>query len=218
MSLARLISRGQSGLDAYEVSVEVHLSGGLPAFTITGLPAPAVRESRDRVRSALLNSGFGMPASRITAHLGPADIPKQGGRFDLAIALGIVQARMHKSWQLEQIEFLGELSLGGQIRAVTGVVPAARAALASGRRLVVPAANAVEGSLVPGADLLAATSLSAVVDALDGKDPLPRIEPRQVTDGGPPEPDLDEVKGHAGAKRALAVAAAGEHNLLIYGV
>jgi magnesium chelatase family protein len=217
MALARLISRGQSGLDAYEVSVEVHLAGGLPAFTITGLPAPAVRESRDRVRSALQNSGFDFPASRITAHLGPADIPKQGGRFDLAIALGIVQAQGGKPWRLDDIEFLGELSLGGRVRAVTGVVPAALAARASGRRLVVPEANALEASLVPGARLLAAGHLLEVVNALDGKDELPPIEPRRVAGVDSPQSDLDEVKGHAGAKRALAVAAAGEHNLLMIG-
>jgi magnesium chelatase family protein len=217
MALARLISRGQAGLDAYEVSVEVHLAGGLPGFTITGLPAPAVRESRDRVRSALQNSGLEVPASRITAHLGPADIPKQGGRFDLAIALGIVQALAQKSWRLDNIEFLGELSLGGQVRSVTGVVPAALAARAAGRRLVVPAANALEGSLVPGAELLAARHLLDVVNALDGGDPLPSIEPRRVAPADSPQTDLDEVKGHAGAKRALAVAAAGEHNLLMIG-
>lgn len=217
MALARLISRGQSGLDAYEVSVEVHLAGGLPAFTITGLPAPAVRESRDRVRSALQNSGFDVPASRITAHLGPADIPKQGGRFDLAIALGIIAANAAKSWRLDGIEFLGELSLGGQLRAVTGVVPAALAARSSGRRLVVPEANALEGSLVPGAELFAATHLLDVVSALDGKHELPRIEPCRVPPSNSPPADLDEVKGHAGAKRALAVAAAGEHNLLMIG-
>jgi magnesium chelatase family protein len=217
MSLAHLISRGQSGLEAYEVSVEVNIAGGLPAFAITGLPAPAVRESRDRVRAALQNCGFKWPASRVTAHLGPADIPKEGGRFDLAIALGIVQAQEKKSWQLAGLEFLGELSLAGALRPTTGVVPAALAARRASRRLIVPAANAAEAALVPGAEVLAARHLREVIGALDGEAELTRIEPRPPS--GPPVArlSLDDVRGHAGAKRALCVAAAGEHNLLMIG-
>jgi magnesium chelatase family protein len=217
MALARLISRGQSGLEAYEVSVEVHIAGGLPAFTITGLPAPAVRESRDRVRAALQNCGFEWPASRITAHLGPADIPKQGGRFDLAIALGIVQVQQKKSWRPADIEFLGELSLGGAVRPVTGVVTAALAARSAARRLVVPAANAAEAALVPGADVLVARHLREVIRALDGDGALEQIEPRAIPSPRRADLSLDDVRGHAGAKRALSVAAAGEHNLLMIG-
>lgn len=217
MALARLISRGQSGLDAYEVSVEVHLAGGLPGFTITGLPAPAVKESRDRVRAALLNCGFEVPASRITAHLGPADIPKQGGRFDLPIALGIIQAQSRKRWQLDDIEFLGELSLGAQLRPVNGVVPAALAARSASRRLIIPAKNSIEAGLVPGAQVFAANHLRQVVDALDGNDDLTPIEPRSIDDSDSAGLDLDQVRGHASAKRALTVAAAGGHNLLMIG-
>jgi magnesium chelatase family protein len=217
MALARLISRGQSGLAAYEVSVEVHLAGGLPAFTITGLPTAAVRESRDRVRSALQNCRIEVPASRITAHLGPADIPKDGGRFDLAIALGIIQAEQKRRWQLTETEFLGELALGGQLRSITGVVPAALAARAASRRLIVPEANAAEVSLVPGVRAFAARHLLDVIADLNNEHELPAIGPRQIATNSGNLPSLDDVKGHAGAKRALAVAAAGGHNLLMIG-
>jgi magnesium chelatase family protein len=151
LALARLISRGQAGLDAYEVSVEVHLSGGLPGFAITGLPTAAVRESKDRVRAALQNCGFSIPAERITVHLGPADVPKDGGRFDLAIALGVIKAKQERTWDTDTAEFLGELTLSGALRPIDGAVPAALAARAVGRRLIVPEDNAGEVSLVADA-------------------------------------------------------------------
>jgi len=217
MALARLISRGQSGLNAYEVSVEVHIAGGLPGFRITGLPAPAVRESWDRVRAALQNCGIEVPASRITAHLGPADIPKEGGRFDLAIALGIIQAQQRKSWQLDEIEFLGELSLGGALRPVTGIVPAVLAAQSASHQLIVPKDNSAEAGLVPGATVFAGNHLLEVIQALNGEQELARIEPCNIAASDSPKLDLDDVRGHASAKRALAVAAAGEHNLLMIG-
>jgi len=220
VALARLISRGQAGLDAYEVSVEVHISGGLPGFAIVGLPTPAVRESRERVRAAILNSGLEFPSSRITANLGPADIPKDGGRFDLALALGIIEAgrkERRRRWQLDEIEFVGELALGGELRPVTGIVPAALAARAARRRLIVPEANAAEAGLVPGIDASTARRLNDVVAALDGEGTLSAVEARPLTAGPVPLPSLDDVKGHAGAKRALAVAAAGDHNLLMIG-
>lgn len=218
MALARLISRGLSGLDAYEVSVEVHIAGGLPGFTITGLPAPAVRESRDRVRAALQNCRLDVPASRVTVHLGPADIPKEGGRFDLAIALGIIEAQQRRSWALGDIEFVGELSLAGALRPVTGVVPAALAARSAARRLVVPETNAAEASLVPGAAVLSAGHLTDVIAAMNGESELVAVERRQPSDRGPSVgPDIDDVRGHTAAKRALTIAAAGEHNLLMIG-
>jgi len=217
LALARLISRGQSGLDAYEVSVEVHIAGGLPGFTITGLPAPAVRESRERVRAALQNCGIEIPASRITAHLGPADIPKLGGRFDLPIALGIAAAHLHKSWPLDGIEFIGELSLGGALRSVTGIVPAVLAARAAEREIVVPAANGAEAALVPRGSVSIARRLEEVVAALDGKAPLARAAAGNIGTQPSPPPGLDDVRGHASAKRALTVAAAGAHNLLMIG-
>jgi len=217
LALARLKSRGQSGLLAYEVSVEVHTSGGLPAFTITGLPTAAVRESRERVRAALLNSGFEWPSSRITAHLGPADIPKDGGRFDLAIALGIIVASGRRRWKLDEFEFIAELTLGGELRPVTGIVPAALAVRGCSRRLVISAGNAAEAGLVPGVDAVSATSLAEVVSALRGKAALTPVVPRAIPPSGGASPDLAEVRGLAGAKRALAIAAAGNHNLLMIG-
>jgi len=217
VALARLISRGQSGLDAYEVSVEVHIAGGLPAFTITGLPGTAVRESRDRVRAALQNCDFEIPASRITAHLGPADIPKDGGRFDLAIALGVIQAQRRKPWVLDGTEFIGELTLGGALRPVTGIVPAALAARAAARRLVVPLGNADEAALVPGVRACTASHLSDVLADLDGRQPLPGVTARPLPQRAAHPLSLDDVRGHANAKRALAIAAAGGHNLLMIG-
>jgi magnesium chelatase family protein len=128
VALACTLSRGQAGLDAYLVTVEVHLAGGLPSFAVTGLPAAAVRESKDRVRAAIATSGFKVPVSRITVHLGPADIPKQGGRFDLPIALGVIAAEQQASWDVARVEFVGELALNGDLRPINGALPAVLAA------------------------------------------------------------------------------------------
>ena len=170
MSLARLQSRAGNGLDAPPVSVEVHLAGGLPSFTIVGLPEAAVRESRDRVRSALINSGFDFPARRITVNLAPADLPKQGGRFDLPIALGVLAASQQLPGHslLDNVEYLGELSLGGELRAVPGVLPAVLAASAVGHPVTLPSENYDEACLVRSAKVVPAVSLTQLTAYLRG--------------------------------------------------
>ncbi len=217
MSLAILHSRGLRGTDAPPVTIEVFLSGGLPAFTVVGMAETAVRESKDRVRGALLSSGFEFPQQRITVSLGPADMRKAGGRYDLAIALGILAARKQfPAAAIAGVEFYGELALSGELRAVPGILPAMIRAHAAGRSVVVPEANAAEAAL-SGAEVYPAASLLQVTGHLKRQAPIAPA-PRTVRAAGQAaRNDLADVRGQAQARRALEIAAAGGHNLLLVG-
>ncbi|AXK54565.1 YifB family Mg chelatase-like AAA ATPase [Pseudomonas protegens] len=218
MSLAIIHSRAQVGVQAPAVSVEVHLANGLPSLTLVGLPEAAVKESKDRVRSAILNAGFNFPPRRITLNLAPADLPKDGGRFDLAIALGILAASVQvPALALDNIECLGELALSGAVRAVRGVLPAALAARKAGRTLLVPRANAEEACLASGLEVIAVDHLLEAVAHFNGHAPIAAYVSDGLQENQTPYPDLREVQGQLAAKRALLVAAAGAHNLLFSG-
>ncbi|HEX9301880.1 MAG TPA: YifB family Mg chelatase-like AAA ATPase [Casimicrobiaceae bacterium] len=218
MSLAVVNSRGLAGLDAPRVIVEVHLAGGLPAFNLVGLPDTEVKESRDRVRAALQNAQFEFPARKITVNLAPADLPKESGRFDLPIAIGILAATGQIPGNaLGTYEFAGELALGGALRPVRGALPMALCARRDGRAFVLPAASAAEAALVRDAVVYPATTLLAVCAHLAGHTPIPPLAPLTCCVHGERGPDLADVRGQAQAKRALAIAAAGDHSLLMIG-
>ncbi|MGH8454513.1 MAG: YifB family Mg chelatase-like AAA ATPase, partial [Nevskiales bacterium] len=220
MNLATVFSRAQCGHDAPLVCVEVHLANGLPFLSIVGLPETAVKESKDRVRAALVNSGFQFPSDRrITVNLAPADLPKDGGRFDLAIALGILAASGQVPREkLPGYEFLGELSLGGELRPVRGVLPAVLQARSAGRELILPEQNGAEAALVRDARCWTASHLLNVCAAFNDHDTPALNRPQPLTtDYAITCPDLSEVRGQAQARRALEVAAAGGHSLLMIG-
>ena len=217
MSLATVFSRAQVGIDAPLIRVEVHLGPGLPGFAIVGLPETAVRESKDRVRAAMDNSGYKRPSWKITTSLAPADLPKEGARFDLPIAIGVLASSGNVNHErLKEWELIGELSLNGDLRPVNGCLPAVIEARRSGRKLVVPAANAAEAGLVEGAEVFLAEHLCEVVAAINGQRELARPEKIDGVDFQH-GPDLSDVIGQHRARRALEVCAAGGHNLLFMG-
>jgi len=225
MRIARVASRAQLGLAAPPVQVEVHLGGGLPTFSIVGLPATAVRESKDRVRAALAIGKFEWPAGRITVNLSPADLPKDGCRYDLPIALGILVASEQlkvADERLASCEFYGELGLSGELKPVRGVLLAAAHAARAGRNVVVPVENLAEARLVSSADSRCAATLLEVCDQLGARkggevvDAI--VEPVGTLACPATRPlDLVDVRGQAAPKRALLVAAAGAHSILLVG-
>ena len=217
MSVAILHSRAISGMDAAPVTVEAHLANGLPSFTIVGLPETEVKEAKDRVRAALQTARFEFPARRITVNLAPADLPKESGRFDLAIALGILAASEQlPSAALDQYEFAGELALTGELRPIRGALAMTYVAHRSGRAFVLPEANAPEAALVRDATVYAANSLLQVCAHLTGAQPLQQWS-TSAQSATPSYPDMGDVKGQAQAKRALEIAAAGNHSILMSG-
>lgn len=218
MNLATLYSRTLTGVEAPPVVIETHLAPGLPKFLMVGLPETAVRESKDRVRSAIINSQFKFSARRITVNLAPADLPKEGCRFDLPIAISLLLAGGQiNTEQPDDYEFIGELALSGELRAVHGVLPIALAAKQAGKKLILPKVNADEASLIKGLEIYPATHLLDVCAHLSGNKTITTYQACELPKQRCNQPDLSDVYGQPQAKRALEIAAAGGHSLLFSG-
>lgn len=216
MALASLYCRALSGVDAPEVLVEVHLSTGLPGFSLVGLPETSVKEAKDRVRSAIINSNFKFPAKKITVNLAPANLSKEGGRFDLAIALAILIASDQISdKKIAQLECFAELGLSGELRPVDGIIPSILAAKAIGRAVIISADNQNESALT-GAKAFVATNLIEVCAFLQGMQALPEAQAGKELIAEK-QPDMSDVLGQQQAKRVLEIAAVGGHHLLLVG-
>lgn len=218
MTLSTIYTRACIGIQAPQVNVEVHISNGLPSFTLVGLPEATVKEAKDRVRSAIINSGFSFPSKKITVNLSPADLPKGGSRFDLPIAIAILAATEQiPSNNLDHYEFLGELALSGEAKSVKGAIPAAIQTQKRQRSLVLPAENESEIALIKDNSVLICHNLSEVAQHLLNVSQLKKAEYRSIPAEIYTENDLQDIIGQEHAKRALEIAAAGEHNLLLIG-
>lgn len=218
MSLFTISTRACIGIQAPKIDVEVHISNGMPSFTLVGLPEATVKESKDRVRSAIINSGFTFPSKKITINLSPADLPKEGSRFDLPIAIAILAATLQiKTENLHKYEFLGELALSGEIRAIKGAIPAAIAVQEQGKMLILSAENSAEIALINNNNAFVCENLTKLCQHFSGEIELTKVRYNIPLNSSDYQNDLQDIVGQEHAKRVLEIAAAGGHNLLLIG-